>query len=49
VILGDGYKIYWYCSSKKKKLGSAHREKRVQKASRGLLGLSSKLNKGRLK
>lgn len=29
--LNDGYIIYWYCSSEKKKLDSRRREKRVQK------------------
>ena len=47
--LGEGYIIYWYCSSEKKKLDILRREKRVQKANRQLLGLSSKLNKAKLK
>ena len=47
--LNDGYIIYWYCSSEKKRLDRMRREKRVQKATRELLGLSSKLNKAKLK
>ena len=47
--LGEGYIIYWYCSSQKRKLDSLRRDKRVQKADRRLLDLSSKLNKAKLK
>ena len=47
--LDDGYRVYWYCSSEKKKLDRARREKRVQKTDRQLSGLSLRLNKRNLK
>lgn len=45
----EGYRIYWYLSSTKKKLDHSLREKRIHKADRELLSISSKLNKRKLK
>jgi transposase len=55
LFLGDyttiegGYRIYWFLSSTKKKLDRSLREKRMDRAQRKLLSLSSKLNKRKLK
>jgi len=45
----NGYSIYWYCSSEKKRLDRARREKRMQKADGQLAFISSKLNRAKLK
>ena len=47
--LKNGYRIYWYCSSEKKELDRARREKRLQKADDQLVFISSKLNRAKLK
>ena len=47
--LKNGYAIYWYCSSEKKRLDRARREKRMQKAEGQLAFISSKLNRAKLK
>ena len=46
--LSDGYTIYWYYSSQKRKIDSLHRDKRVKKADTELLDISLKLNKRKL-
>jgi len=43
--IDDGYAIYWYLSSQKKKLDKNLRQKRIKKADSALLELSLKLNK----
>ena len=47
--LDDGYTIYWYLSSQKKKLDKCLRQKRVKRADSQLTELSLKLNKRNLK
>ena len=47
--LDDGYGIYWYLSSQKKKLDKSIRQKRVSRADSRLMELSLKLNKRELK
>ena len=47
--LDDGYRIYWYLSSQKKKLDKHVRQKRVSRADSRLMELSTKLNKRDLK
>ena len=47
--LKNGYSIYWYCSSEKKRLDRVRREKRMQKADGQLAFISSKLNRAKLK
>jgi len=47
--LDDGYTIYWYLSSQKKKLDKSIRQKRVSRADSRLMELSVKLNKRDLK
>lgn len=47
--INDGYTIYWYLSSQKKKLDKYLRQKRVSRAESALMGLSLKLNKRDLK
>ena len=47
--LTDGYTIYWYLSSQKKKFDKSSRQKRIQRASGDFLSLSLKLNKRNLK
>lgn len=47
--LKNGYRIYWYCSSEKKRLDRSRREKRMQKADSQLAFISSKLNRAKLK
>ena len=47
--LDDGYAIYWYLSSQKKKLDKSIRGKRVSRADSQLMELSLKLNKRDLK
>ena len=47
--LKNGYSIYWYCSSEKKRLDQARRQKRMQKADSQLAFISSKLNRAKLK
>jgi len=47
--LDDGYRIYWYLSSQKKKLDKSIRQKRVLRADSRLMELSLKLNKRDLK
>jgi len=47
--LDDGYTIYWYLSSQKKRLDKAVRQKRVSRAESQLVELSTKLNKRDLK
>jgi len=43
--INEGYAIYWYLSSQKKKLDKAIRQKRVSRADSALMELSAKLNK----
>jgi len=43
--LDDGYRIYWYLSSQKKRLDKSIRQKRVLRADSALTQLSLKLNK----
>jgi len=43
--IDDGYAIYWYLSSQKKRLDKAIRQKRVSRADSALMELSTKLNK----
>ena len=47
--INDGYAIYWYLSSQKKRLDKAIRQKRVSRAESALMELSLKLNKRDLK
>ena len=47
--LDDGYGIYWYLSSQKKKLDKSIRQKKVSRADSRLMELSLKLNKRELK
>ncbi len=47
--IDDGYKIYWYLSSEKKRLDKHLRQKRVLRAGSRLTELSLKLNKRDLK
>ena len=47
--LDDGYTIYWYRSSEKKKLDKSIRQKRLSRADSRLMELSLKLNKRELK
>jgi len=47
--LDDGYTIYWYLSSQKKRLDKSVRQKRVSRAESRLMELSTKLNKRELK
>ena len=47
--LKNGYAIYWYCSSEKKRLDRVRREKRMHKADGQLAFISSKLNRAKLK
>jgi len=47
--INDGYAIYWYLSSQKKRLDKAIRQKRVSRAESRLMELSLKLNKRDLK
>ena len=47
--LDDGYTIYWYLSSQKKRLDKIIRQKRVSRAESRLMELSTKLNKRDLK
>ena len=47
--IDDGYAIYWYLSSQKKRLDKAIRQKRVSRADSALMELSTKLNKRDLK
>ena len=49
ITFKDGYCIYWYCSSEKKRLDRSRREKRMQKADSQLAFISSKLNRAKLK
>jgi len=49
ITLKNGYRIYWYCSSEKKRLDRSRREKRMQKADGQLAFISSKLNRAKLK
>jgi len=49
ITLKNGYRIYWYCSSEKKRLDRSRREKRMQKADSQLAFISSKLNRVKLK
>jgi len=43
--IDDGYVLYWYLSSQKKRLDKHLRQKRVRKADSALMELSAKLNK----
>jgi len=43
--INDGYTIYWYLSTQKKKLDKHLRQKRVGRADSALMELSAKLNK----
>jgi len=47
--INDGYTIYWYLSTQKKKLDKHLRQKRVSRADSALMELSTKLNKRDLK
>ena len=47
--LDDGYRIYWYLSSQKKKLDKSIRQKRISRVDSRLMELSLKLNKRELK
>jgi len=47
--LDDGYRIYWYLSSQKKKLDKSIRQKRISRVDSRLMELSTKLNKRELK
>ena len=49
ITIKNGYRIYWYCSSEKKRLDRVRREKRMQKAEDQLAFISSKLNRAKLK
>jgi len=49
ITIKNGYRIYWYCSSEKKRLDRIRREKRMQKADDQLAFISSKLNRAKLK
>ena len=47
--IDDGYSIYWYRSSQKKRLDKHLRQKRIKRADSSLMELSSKINKRDLK
>jgi transposase len=43
--IDDGYTVYWYLSSQKKRLDKHLRQKKLKKADNSLMGLSLKINK----